>query len=163
MKFIILIVSLFTLQFVHAQWEKKQSIELIPGAIWEVDLIGNVYIANRSSIVKMDTSGQKRYEQSIKSLGNISQIEPINTMKILVFSEEQQTFSILDNTLSSTNTTFDLSELEFGYVPFVASSSQPSKLWVYDQLNLNWCFWIMVAPNKHKKSPTLEVYWDQRK
>ncbi len=135
MKLIVLFSVIILSSASYGQWTEQSSIRTGSDCVWQVDLIGNVYLSQEGKITKFDTSGVERYSQSIKSLGRIHQIETINTMKILVFSEEQQTFSILDNTLSSTNKTYDLSDLDFGYVPFVSASSQPNKLWVYDQVN----------------------------
>lgn len=104
-------------------------------SVWHADLLGNVYIADKDLLVKYDTTGTKQYSQSIKSLGRINSILSINTMRIVLFSELQQTFTIMDNTLSEAAKTYDLSELDFGYVPKMAVSSQPNKFWIYDQSN----------------------------
>jgi hypothetical protein len=104
-------------------------------SVWHADLLGNVYIADKDLLVKYDTTGAKQYSQSIKSLGRINAILSVNTMRIVLFSELQQTFTIMDNTLSEAAKTYDLSELDFGYVSKMTVSSQPNKFWIYDQSN----------------------------
>lgn len=138
--YLILVLLVLGSSWTHAQWTFKDTLKLPNGSIWEADLIGNVYIAKADLIEKIDTAGRKQFSQSIKSLGNISQIQPINTMKILLFSAEQQSFTLIDNTLSTANSSYDLNDFNFGYVPFVAISAQPNKLWVYDQLNSKLVF-----------------------
>ena len=71
-----------------------------PIDVWNVDNLGNLYVIQNNFISKLDSSGKQTYSQSIKSLGRISEIEPINAMKLVLFSEEQQSICFLDNTLS---------------------------------------------------------------
>jgi len=68
--------------------------------VWNIDNLGNIYAIQNEVIVKFDSTGKQTFSQSIKSLGRISEIEPINSMKIVLFSEEQQNICFLDNTLS---------------------------------------------------------------
>jgi hypothetical protein len=124
-----------TLSFSQDKWEELTKYQLKDQSVWQADLLGNLYIADKDLLVKYDTAGVKQYSQSLKSKGRIDAILPINTMKILLFSTQQQSFTIFDNTLSEANKTHDLSEMGFGYVTNVAVSSQPNKVWVYDQLN----------------------------
>ncbi len=104
-------------------------------SVWKADLLGNLYLAKKDLLIKYDTAGVKQFSQSIKSLGSVEAILPINTMKIVLFSEQQQTFTLMDNTLTRSNQTYDLSEMGFGYVHAMAVSSQPNKFWIYDQAN----------------------------
>jgi hypothetical protein len=133
----ILFFSLASLSPVFSQetWQEVSRTPIKSDQIWKMDLLGNLLIADKDVLVKYDTTGVKRFSQSIKSLGRIHQIAAINIMKTLLFSEEQQTFTIIDNTLSEANKTYDLSTLGFGYVSQIATSAQPNKVWIYDQLN----------------------------
>jgi hypothetical protein len=132
----LIIIILYFIPFgILSQWTELNAYTLPKDAVWEQDLIGNLYVAKGDLLVKYDTAGTVQYSQSFKSTGNIKNILPINTMKILLFSEEQQIFTLVDNTLSSTSRSYDLSDLDFGFVNLMAVSSQPNKVWVYDQLN----------------------------
>jgi hypothetical protein len=123
------------LSFVFSQ-QRAQLVYSFPisdESAWHADLLGNLYIGNKDILVKFDTADVKQYSQSIKSLERIRQISSINTMKIVLFSDQQQTITLFDNTLSEANKTYDLSELGFGFVAQIAVSSQPNKFWIYDQ------------------------------
>jgi hypothetical protein len=130
-----LFLLITSMSFGQEDWKLMAKYELNEQSIWQSDLMGNLYIADKDLLVKYDTAGVKQFSQSIKSKGRIDAILPINTMKILLFSSQQQTFTIFDNTLSEFNKTYDLSSMNFGYVTHLAVSIQPNKVWVYDQLN----------------------------
>lgn len=116
---------------------EKSKIELDSTAYWNMDVIGNHLISVNGTISKIDTSGKVQYTQSIRSYGETAQITNINAMKLVHFSEEQQTLCFLDNTLSSTEDCIELSMLdeEILNATFISASSQPDKVWVIDQLN----------------------------
>ncbi|MEN9302592.1 MAG: hypothetical protein RL264_1021 [Bacteroidota bacterium] len=104
--------------------------------IWTVDKQQNfIYLAN-STLYKCDSSGKKRFTQSIKELGEIKQILPVNAMKIIVFSEEQQRICVLDNTLSINGKCKDLTKYGISQATFVAVSDRSNMIWVLDQLNM---------------------------
>jgi len=132
-----LFLILFLTLGVSAQdkWMAVDTFPLTETSVWAVDLVGNLYLSDMDVLSKYDTSGQKSFSQSFKALGRIADIQAINTMKLLLFSAEQQSFALVDNTLSAANTSYELSDLGFGYVSLMAASAQPNKLWVYDQLN----------------------------
>jgi|TARA_R110000737_G_scaffold224336_2_gene239319 hypothetical protein len=134
-RIIIFFLFISSFSFSQEKWEIMSKYNLKDQSIWQADLLGNLYIADKDLLTKYDTAGVLQYSQSIKSKGRIDAILPINTMKIMLFSTQQQTFTIFDNTLSEVNKTYDLSAMGFGYVTMLAVSSQPNKVWVYDQLN----------------------------
>lgn len=131
---LVLFIGLFN--SIHAQTNNKkdQSLDSNKALVYKYDIIGNLYVAGEKSLKKYDTNGVVLYYQSIKSIGEVSSIIPINSMSILLFSEEQQTVTTFDNTLTVLQT-LELGQLGFGYVTMIAASSQMNKLWVYDQLN----------------------------
>ncbi len=135
MKYTTLILSFLILNFSFSQENVALSYSFPIGAesAWHADLLGNLYIGNKDILVKYDTANVMQYSQSIKSIGRVKQISSINTMKIVLFSDQQQTITLVDNTLSEANKTYDLAEMGFGYVPFIAVSAQPNKFWIYDQ------------------------------
>ncbi|MFA7274577.1 MAG: hypothetical protein WC044_11960 [Crocinitomicaceae bacterium] len=134
-KILILFLLYTNVSFGQNEWKEMSHFPLVDQSVWKADLLGNLYVADKDLIVKYDTAGVQQYYQSIKSKGRIDDILAINTMKIMLFSLQQQTFTIMDNTLSEANQTYDLSEMGFGFATLIAPSSQPNKLWVYDQLN----------------------------
>ena len=101
--------------------------------VWSVDNLGNVYVIQGNTLIKCDSTGKQTYSQSIKSLGEISEIEPINAMKIVLFSEEQQTICFVDNTLTINGDCKNLDAFEVQNAKFIATSNRPNLIWVYDE------------------------------
>ncbi|MEY4522122.1 MAG: hypothetical protein RIT10_1307 [Bacteroidota bacterium] len=116
-------------------WKLEKEIALSKESVWAVDEFNNVYIAANNTLTKTDSIGQLKFKQSIKSFGNLSAIEIINSMKIVVFSEEQQSIGFFDNTLTQSDNSIDLSELNIVNARIISRSSQQEKLWVLDQQN----------------------------
>lgn len=129
------VCSLFLSSILHGQWVSMDSIKIDLKATWELDALGNIYVADGDLITKIDTSGAVRYQQSVKRIGEVEKIMSVNSMRTLIFSENQQLFMLLDNTLTPVNEVYDLSELGYGYISMLAPSAQPKKVWLYDQLN----------------------------
>ena len=112
-------------------WELKE----LTSPIWNIDAFGNIILAEKDNIRKLDSTGRQLFVQSSKNLGVISSIDPSNPMKTLVFSEQQQIVSYIDNTLSKQQEIIELDEFELSYVTLIATSAQPDKFWIYDQDN----------------------------
>ena len=60
---------------------------------------------------------------------------PINSMKLIHFSEEQQTLCFLDNTLTRYDDCLELSDRNIVNASMVAASSRTDLVWVFDDLN----------------------------
>ena len=118
-----------------SSWTLLKEYRLEEDGIWNTDILHNVYIVHSQLISKYDSAGVKKFSQSIKSLGQVKEIMPINTMKLVLFSEDQQVLCILDNTLTMSEQLVDLSDYGITNAALVATSSQPEKFWVLDQLN----------------------------
>lgn len=116
-------------------WKKIQSYPIADDEVWVVDVLENIYISDNGLINKFDSSGVLWFSQSIKSLGNTTQLIPVNSMKLIHFSEEQQTLCYFDNTLTSMNECVDLTDQDVISAELVCGSSQPNKVWVLDNLN----------------------------
>jgi hypothetical protein len=116
---------------------EKSKIELDSTAYWNMDVIGNHLVSLNGTMSKIDTSGKIQYTQSIRSYGETAELVSINTMKLVHFSEEQQTLCFLDNTLSEAEDCIELAmmEEEILNATFISASSQPDRIWVMDQLN----------------------------
>ncbi len=135
MFFVILVSKAQSQVFDSLHWEKNGEYTIDQDDIWSVDVLGNVYITKNKALQKFDSTGVLKFSQSIKSFGRIKEIQSINTMKLVTFSEEQQTVCLLDNTLSLSEECLDLSNFDIGNASHIAVSGQPDKLWVVDQLN----------------------------
>jgi hypothetical protein len=151
------LLIVFFLGFLHSvnaqktdsiEWVSRGEYKLEKNDVWSVDLLGNVYISSKKLLNKFDTTGVLKFSQSIKSLGRIKQIQSINTMKLITFSEEQQSICVLDNTLTLSQECIDLSIFDIGYASHVAVSAQPDKMWVVDQLNSKLLLLCLGATNQ---------------
>lgn len=117
------------------QWLLKDSTRISESSEWSVDILQNLYISEAGVINKYDSTGTLKFTQSIKSLGELSDMVIINTMKLLYFSEEQQILCYLDNTLAQNQDCIDLMERNITYASHVARSDRSNKLWLYDEIN----------------------------
>ena len=135
MKFILLIVSWTCCFLVYSQELTLVETFLSPTPIdtWTIDGQQNLLVASENNIQKKVIKGERRFNQTFKSLGNIQAIVPINAMKTLLFSDVQQSMAIVDNTLSQQGDIIDLSELGFSNVLFICASNRPNLVWVFDQ------------------------------
>lgn len=104
-------------------------------AYWNMDAIGNHFISSKGSISKVDDFGTVKYVQSIKSYGATTELVTINTMKLLHFSQEQQTICFFDNTLTPAENCLELTDFDIMTATLISASSQSDKIWVLDQLN----------------------------
>lgn len=102
---------------------------------WTIDNIGNIIVQQGNTLVKIDTTGKQVFTQSIKSLGEISQIATINSMKVVLFSEEQQCICLLDNTLTINGKCKYLEDYGLRNAKFIATSNRPNLIWIFDQFN----------------------------
>lgn len=117
------------------KWVNRTTYNIDSNEVWAVDGIGNVFISQDGVTSKYDSIGVLKFSQSIKSMGKMRQLLPINSMKLVHFSEEQQTLCFLDNTLTIFNGCLDLSERNIVNASFVEASSRPDLIWVFDNLN----------------------------
>ena len=116
-------------------WSQSVIYDIDSNEVWAVDGIGNVISSHDGTINKYDTIGTLKFSQSVKSMGRMQQLLPINSMKLVHFSEEQQTLCYLDNTLTEFDDCLELADRDVVNASRVASSSRPDLVWVFDDLN----------------------------
>lgn len=118
-----------------SDWKLIQTYPIKKDAVWTVDVVGNVISANRDHLTKYNPTGTIIFEQSQKSIGRIDKIEPVNTLKFVAFSEEQQTLCFFDNSLTIMENCIELEDFDVLNATQFATSGQSDKLWVFDQVN----------------------------
>ncbi len=116
-------------------WSLEHKFPMQSNDVWSVDKLENVYVSDGESIKKYDSTGVLKFQQSIKSFGQVTQLAPVNSMKLIYFSQEQQTLCFLDNTLTATEDCIDLADYEIYNAEWIATSTRPELLWVYDNVN----------------------------
>ena len=117
------------------QWVVHDSIRVGKGVEWTVDVLQNYYISERGVLNKYDSTGVLKFSQSIKSIGELSDLLVINTMKLVYFSEEQQVLCYLDNTLARNEDCLLLSDRNIVSATKVARSDRSNRIWIYDEVN----------------------------
>ena len=122
-------------QIIIEDTEEKNFTFLKAVSVWNIDELQNVYLIQGSTLIKCDSSGKQLFSQSIKSIGNVAQIEPINALKIAVFSEEQQSICLFDNTLTLNGECNYLDKFGIRNAKLISRSNRPNLFWIYDQFN----------------------------
>ena len=122
-------------QIIIEDTEEKNYTFLKAVSVWNIDELQNLYLIQGSTLIKCDSSGKQLFSQSIKSIGNVAQIEPINALKIAVFSEEQQSICLFDNTLTLNGECNYLDKYGIRNAKLIARSNRPNLFWIYDQFN----------------------------
>lgn len=135
---ILFLTQIFTFR-IFAQdsivWKQVFQLPLLKEITWAVDPYDNIYLTEKDVVKKIDPKGKMLFEQSLKKYGQIAKIDARNPMKVLLFSEQQQSIFYLDNTLTKQENDIDLSDFELSYVTDVSASNQMDKIWTFDQDN----------------------------
>lgn len=137
-KLIFIVLSCIHASFIFAQeveWKLAQDFPIENEEVWTVDVIGNVITTKRDQLTKYSPTGKILFEQSQKSFGRLDKIEPINTLKFVAFSEQQQTLCFFDNSLTVMENCIELADFDILNATQFATSGQSDKLWVFDQVN----------------------------
>lgn len=120
---------------VNYTWIRKDSIVLSENAVWTVDVLQNFYSSASGIIHKIDSTGILKFSQSIKSIGDMTDLLVINSMKLVFFSEQQQVLCYLDNTLSRNEDCIELGDKDIISATKVAKSDRPDRIWIFDDVN----------------------------
>lgn len=99
---------------------------------WDVDPMGKVILAEQDVLIKLDTSFSIQFTQSTKQLGEVAVLDAAHSLKTLVFSEQQQYVSFVDNTLTFQEGIKDLTKYGVAYATNVGYSNQSNRFWIYD-------------------------------
>ena len=113
---------------------------------WDIDLYDNIYIANESSLKKINLNGESLFSQSIKSFGEISSIHVVNPMKICIFSFDYQSNCFIDNTLTIIDECLDLNEINLQIANKISISNKRNRAWIWDSNNSNLIQISMTIP-----------------
>lgn len=119
----------------EVEWKLVQDFPIENEEVWTVDVIGNVITTKRDQLTKYGPTGNVLFEQSQKSFGRLDKIEPVNTLKFVAFSEQQQTLCFFDNSLTVMESCIELADFDILNATQFATSGQSDKLWVFDQVN----------------------------
>lgn len=102
---------------------------------WDITPKEELIVSVQGALHKLDTNFVVEFTQSNKQFGEITKIDARHSLKILLFSENQQIIGFLDNTLSFQDAQIDLGSLDIGYAQLVCYANQTNRFWVYDEQN----------------------------
>ena len=151
--FLVLIQPVFAQDSLSYTWVKRGSYSIEPKDVWAVDELGNLYISQKNALNKYDSTGLLKFSQSIKSFGKMRQLIPINSMKLVYFSEEQQTLCYLDNTLTQTDDCLDLIDQNILNAKLLGKSARADMIWVFDNVNSR----LVLLPLEHGQQMKQEI------
>lgn len=123
---------------VYAQsfsWELKETYKQKNIDTWDITPTEEVVVSSGRTLYKLGSNFEVLFTQSNSAFGNITEVDAQHSLKMLVFSENQQTIGIVDNTLSFQKGLIDLSSLDVGYATHACYSDQSERFWVYDEQN----------------------------
>lgn len=98
---------------------------------YQADPFYHFYLLRNQEIVKIDSTGKQLYSYSNPILGEIYSLDLLYPLKPLVFFEEVNAVSILDNRLNESQS---INLLQEGFIdPVLVSYSDQNNIWIYDQ------------------------------
>lgn len=133
--FLVIVLNTALGIFSQENWELLESVETGSIQAWDVDPMSKVIYAKSDALIKLDSSFNIQFTQSVKEFGAVTKIDARHSLKTLIFSEDQQSIAFIDNTLTFQKGIKDLSLLEVSYATNVSYSGQTNRYWVFDDDN----------------------------
>lgn len=133
--FILLVSSSFAqTNTSNNQWNVVRKIK-VSGNQFCVDNLKNIYTYNERIIEKYNSAGKLLFTFSSTNASNITKIDVLNPLRILVFYKDINQIHYLDNTLSETGIIINLADIELEQASYVCNSANVG-LWVYNPQNI---------------------------
>lgn len=127
MKKMILILICFLSFEINAQ---NNTVEFKAKA-FTTDQTGSYYEIYSNQIIKIGKNGQRQFTYSNNILGEISNVDVSNPMKIVVFFKDFSKIVVLDNTLTEQGGVLDLNEISLEETSLVCTSYN-NGIWYYN-------------------------------
>jgi hypothetical protein len=133
-----LLFASFIMAFVIASAQKqnfelKKCIDISANRIVN-DNLGNVYLLEKSSLMKYDVDGNFLFSYTELGDGLITSVDVSDPLKIVLFNSDFGKIKFLDNKLSIKNDPISLSDLGYNNATLVAASYE-SGFWIFDPLS----------------------------
>lgn len=115
----------------------QRSGHVVKGAfeLFTTDELGHVYTLEGDLLSLYDPQGERIARNSLNTFGPISRLDAFSSLKPLIFSKQQGTLALLDNTLSVQGSPIDLPRNGFAQVTDVCMSVRNS-FWFFDEREL---------------------------
>ena len=131
---LLLLVLVFTNLVIGQTWVLEKELLLKDSTYhWTSDEWGQLYQWKDNTVWLQNQQNQQPFQETYKILADISDIQPINGLRCLLFSENQQMLALVDNTLQLQEGIIAFYELDFSAVAKIAASARPDFIWVFDQ------------------------------
>lgn len=101
------------------------------------DYLGNFYFINKDIITKLSPRLDTMFEQSVKVAGDLTSMDVGQSMKILLYSRDQNIIVYLDNTLTKNESSISLGDKGLYLAELVTLSMLNNDLWVYNAENFS--------------------------
>ncbi len=155
----------FSIQSIAQVWELEKEWSLTDTKQhWVLDEWGQLYQWKDNSIMVRNEQTGQLFQESFKYFGQISGLYPLNGLRSMIFSEEQQMIGVLDNTLQLKGSSINLTEQGFEFVTAIASSARPDFIWLFDQyrqrlilFNINTAQAVQIIDNCFGGSKDLQL------
>ncbi len=129
----VLILSFICVAFVKQEQPKRMVIKT-KSDFFTVDNIGNILTVNHEELVKYQPTGKFFARYSNLKLGNITTVDAMNPLKLLLYYRDFQQIVFLDNQLTSNSEPISLEALGYEQTELVCASVNNS-FWIYDKQN----------------------------
>jgi hypothetical protein len=103
---------------------------------FKVDNLGNYYLLNKNEISKYNSDQKFIGRYSNKQLGSEFNLDVLNPLKVLLFSQQLSTIIFLDNMMGKATTEINLNESNLGTVTLTCSSYN-NAFWTYNPVNFS--------------------------
>lgn len=135
MKVLILFSGLLFANFYFGQtWILEKELLLKNSANnWTSDEWGQLYQWKDNTVWLLQNQNNIPFQETYKTFGEITSLQPINGLRALIFTESQQLLGILDNTLQLKEGSLAFYDLNFSNVTKVSASVRPDFIWIFDQ------------------------------
>lgn len=99
------------------------------------DYLGNFYFINKDIIIKLSARLDTMFQQSFKIAGDLTSMDVGQSMKILLYSKDQNLIAYLDNTLTMSESSISLGDKGLYMTELVTLSMLNNDLWIYNAEN----------------------------
>lgn len=114
----------------------KKSVPVNKPSAVSIDRLDNIYVTDRqNNLHKLDAAGQLLQTYSPSTLGHLALVEAFNPVKILLFSDDRQTITLLDRFLAPI-TTSKLTDLTNGIIR-TATLAPDNQIWLVNESNMS--------------------------
>jgi hypothetical protein len=103
--------------------------------ICDSDYLGNFYFIHKDRITKFSSKLDTMFEQSFKVAGDLTSMDVGQSMKILLYAQDQNLIAYLDNTLTMNEGSISLGDKGLYMTELVTLSMLNNNIWIYNAEN----------------------------